>query len=137
MSVQGILVIDLVGIVLAAAIVNLVRTHRLHVGFGVLWLGTVAVVMVLVSIPPLLALVTQLVGAVFPVSALTLLAFVFIFAVLVFFSVRLSSLSSQQAELVQALALKELLAREEAARASGNMTEHGDAGETEAGDPGR
>lgn len=116
MSVQGILLIDLVALLLLAAIVNLVRTHRLHAGFGILWIFAVVVVMVLVSFPPLLALVTRLVGAVFPVSALTLLAFVFIFAVLVYFSVRISSLSAQHAELVQALALRELRERSSTSR---------------------
>lgn len=130
MSVQGILLIDLVALVLLAAIVNLVRTHRLHAGFGILWIFALLALMAMVSFPPLLALVTRLVGAVFPASALTLLAFVFIFAVLIYFSVRISSLSAQHAELVQALALRELQERSSKPRTPGSV------GEESAGAPG-
>jgi hypothetical protein len=58
-------------------------------------------------------LVTKAVGAIFPVSALSLLAFVFIFLVLIFFSIQLSTLSARQAELTQTLALHELLPHEQ------------------------
>lgn len=136
MSVQGILLIDLVALLLLAAIVNLVRTHRLHAGFGILWIFAVVVVMVLVSFPPLLALVTRLVGAVFPVSALTLLAFIFIFAVLVYFSVRISSLSAQHAELVQALALRDLQERSSRSTAEGATGEEARNSREEANSPG-
>jgi hypothetical protein len=49
------------------------------------------------------------VGATYPASAVSLLAFVFIFVVLIFFSVQLSTLMDRQVKLVQAVALKEVL----------------------------
>ncbi len=112
MSLQGIILIDLCGLALIAFIINLVRTQRLYTGYALVWLGSVVVAMLLVSNQPLLARVTTAMGAVFPASAMTLLAFVFIFVVLISISVQLSVLSRRQAELVQALALRELLARE-------------------------
>jgi hypothetical protein len=57
-----------------------------------------------------------MVGAVFPVSALTLLAFVLVFLVLVLFSVKLTELHERQTELIQVLSLRAL---EESERRAG------------------
>jgi hypothetical protein len=108
MSIQGILLIDLVGLGLIILILNLVRTHELHVGYAAAWLVAVTALMVIISVPQLLAAVTVAVGAVYPASALSLLGFIFIFVVLVVFSMHLTLLSSRQVKLIQALALREL-----------------------------
>ncbi len=113
MSLQGILLIDFVGALLLVLIVNLIRKQRMFVGYGIIWLVATSGLMVMVSVPPLLAVITRAVGALFPASALTLLAFVFIVVVLIFFSVKLTSLSAKQTELIQVLALKDLLSREQ------------------------
>jgi hypothetical protein len=112
MSIQGIILIDMMGIGLMLLTINLVRTHKLYVEYGVLWTLAVVTLMLIVSIPRLLDLVTKAVGALFPASAVSLLAFVFIFVVLIFFSVQISLISSRQVELIQSLALKELLTQE-------------------------
>lgn len=119
MSFQGVLLINVFGLLFLAAIVALVRTRRLHVGYGVLWMVATLGMMLVVSIPPLRQGVTRLVGAVYPASALTLLAFVFLFALIVHFSVQLSRLSERHAELVQTLAIRELRRREDGRRAHG------------------
>lgn len=103
MSLHGILLIDLLGLVFALWILNLVRTRRLHLGYALLWLAAVAGAMTLVSAAPLRAFVTRAVGALFPASALALLAFAFIFFVLILFSVQMSALTRRQTELVKAL----------------------------------
>jgi hypothetical protein len=116
MSIQGIVLIDLMALGLIFLILNLVRTKKLHVAYAVIWFLVVIGLMIIISVPPLLALLPKVVGAIFPASALSLLAFVFIFLVLIFFSVQLSAISARQVELAQALALKELLAQEEQAK---------------------
>jgi hypothetical protein len=68
--------------------------------------------MLIISVPTLLALLPKLVGATYPASAMSLLAFVFIFLVLIFFSVQLSIMSARQVALIQALAVNELLTQE-------------------------
>jgi hypothetical protein len=68
--------------------------------------------MVIISVPPLLYILPRLVGAIFPASALSLLAFVFIFLVLIVFSVQLSQVSARQVEIIQALALQDIAERE-------------------------
>ena len=112
MSLQGILVVDVLGLLFVVWIVNLVRTGRLHAGYAVLWLVASGSVILLVSIPPLLGLVTRAVGALFPASALSLFAFVFVFAMLILFSVRLSRLSERQARLAETIGLLEMERRE-------------------------
>ena len=115
MSIQGIVLIDIMGLGLIILILNLVRTKKLHVGYAVFWFLAVIGLMLIISIPPFLGLLPKIVGAIFPASALSLLAFIFIFLVLIFFSVQLSAISARQVELAQALALKELLAQEKQA----------------------
>ncbi|MEE8146346.1 MAG: DUF2304 domain-containing protein [Longimicrobiales bacterium] len=112
MSLQGILVVDVLGALFVLWIVNLVRTGGLHAGYAVLWLVASGSVILLVSIPPLLGLVTLAVGALFPASALSLLGFVFVFAVLILFSVRLSRHSERQARLAETIGLLEMERRE-------------------------
>lgn len=116
MSTQGIVIIDILGLGLILLIINLVRTHRLHVGYAIIWLLSVFSLMVIISVPPLLEFIPKAVGAIFPASALSLLAFVFIFLVLIIFSVQLSLISTRQIELAQAQALNDLLTQEQNAR---------------------
>jgi len=112
MTTQGIILIDILGLIFCVLILNLVRTHRLHGTYGLIWLGATLSFMILISIPPLLALVTRLVGARFPASALSLLAFAFLFAMFIFFSVQLSQISARQVQIAQAIAVERLLAEE-------------------------
>jgi hypothetical protein len=113
MSVQGIILIDLMGLGMILWILNMVRTKKLHIGFAAIWTLAIVGMMLIISVPPLLYLLPVVVGAIFPASALSLLAFVFIFMVLIFFSMQLSIISARQTELIQALALRELAEKEE------------------------
>jgi hypothetical protein len=110
---QGIVFIDMVGFGLLVFILHLVRTNTLHVGYAVLWFLPLIMLMITVSFPPLLFFVTNAVGAIFPASALSMLAFMFIFLVLVFISIQLSTLSNRQIELIQYLALEKMLDQED------------------------
>ena len=112
MSLQGIVFIDLLGLALIVLIINLIRTKKLHAGYGVLWFLAIVALMIVISVPPLLEFLPKVVGAIFPASALSLLAFIFIFVVLIFFSVQLSIISARQVELAQAIALSELLEKD-------------------------
>ncbi|MBX3058693.1 MAG: DUF2304 domain-containing protein [Anaerolineae bacterium] len=113
MSVQGIIFIDLLGIGFILLILNLVRTKRLHIAYATIWFLAVGGLMVMVSIPSLLAFLPRMMGAIYPASAVSLLAFVFIFLVLIFFSMQLTAISARQVAIIQALALRELLERDD------------------------
>ncbi|RIK35776.1 MAG: hypothetical protein DCC55_29295 [Chloroflexi bacterium] len=115
MSTQGILLLDLIGVLFILLALNLVRMRRLYVVYGVVWLLAALIMMTIISIPPLLALVTISVGATFPASAMTLLAFVLVFGMLIIFSVQISTINARQIELAQSIALKEHATEEPAA----------------------
>jgi hypothetical protein len=125
MSIQGIALIDVVGIGFIVLILNLVRTKKLHVAYAVIWFLAVTGLMIIISLPPLLSLAPRLVGAIYPASALSLLAFIFIFIMLIFFSMQLSIISARQVELAQALALQALLDQEKEVELTGEAISNG------------
>lgn len=116
MTVQGAIVLVLLGLALLLWILNLVRRDRLYVGYGVIFVSAILSVIVILSIPPLLNFVTRLVGAVFPASALTLLAFGFIVLMLVYVLTQVTILSNRLAVLIQEIAIRR--AQENAERGS-------------------
>jgi hypothetical protein len=105
MTTYGTFFIDLLSIGLILLIINLVRQRMLSVGYALVWLGAVIFLMAIVTIPVLMFFITKAVGAIYPASAISLLAFVFIFVNLIFFSVQLSILSARQVEVIQAISI--------------------------------
>ena len=128
MTTQGIIVLDLIGIVLLVWILDLTRRGRLYVGYGALFVVTILSTIIVISVPPVLATVTRLVGALVPVSALTLLALGFIVLMLVYILTQLTVISDRLARVVQELAIQQ--AKEdkerELARAGDRVTEAGE-----------
>ena len=108
MTVHGILLLDFVGVLFMLAVLHLVRARQLTVAYGAVWLAALTFMIIVVSVPPLLGGVTRAVGATYPASALTLLAFLLAFAMLVFFSMQLSKISARQIELAQEFGLAAL-----------------------------
>jgi hypothetical protein len=107
MTAQGIIFLDLIGFVLLLWILDQVRRDRLYVGYGVIFVLTVLGAIIILSVPPLLTLVTKLVGAVFPVSALTLLALCFMVFMLVYVLTQVTLLSNRLATVTQQLAIQQ------------------------------
>jgi hypothetical protein len=105
-TLQGVLILDMAGILLLVWVLNLVRGGRLYVGYGVVFILATVLTMVALSIQALLRLLTRLVGAVYPTSALTLLAFGFIVLMLVYVLTQLTIVSNRVALVVQELALQ-------------------------------
>ena len=107
MTLQGVLVVDAIAIVLAVWALDLVRTGRLYVGYAVMFVGVFALIVITVSVPSLLLAVTALAGAVFPVSALTLIALTFMAFLNVYAFSQLTILSNRVASVVQELAIRQ------------------------------
>ena len=107
MTLQGIILLDLIGLVLLLWILDQVRRDRLYVGYGVIFVLIILGAILILSVPPLLTLVTKLLGAVFPVSALTLLAFCFIIFMLVYVLTQVTLLSNRLATVTQQLAIQQ------------------------------
>jgi hypothetical protein len=118
MTIQGIIVLNLIGIGLLFWVLHLVRLGRLYVGYGVIFILTILMTIVLLSVPGLLTMVTHLVGAVFPASALTLLALCFIVLLLVYVLTQVTIISNRLAVLAQELAIRQ--ANEDAKRRNGD-----------------
>jgi hypothetical protein len=118
MTIQGIIVLNLIGIGLLFWVLHLVRLGRLYVGYGVIFILTILMTIVLLSVPGLLTIVTHMVGAVFPASALTLLALCFIVLLLVYVLTQVTIISNRLAVMAQELAIRQ--ASEDAKRRDGN-----------------
>jgi hypothetical protein len=112
MSVQGIILIDIIAVSMIVLILNLVRMRFLTAGYALFWILPLVGGILTLSIPTALEKVTVLVGAIYPASAMSLLAFIFVFLLLIFFSVQVSVLSNRQVELTQTIALLDLALRE-------------------------
>ena len=108
MTPQGTLVALACIAMLILLVVRLTMSGRLFVGYSVIWLACLAAGAMLLLVPPLLQLVTRGVGAIFPVSAVSLLALVFIFLVLIYFSCQLTILSDRVTAIAQHVALQDV-----------------------------
>lgn len=106
MTVQGIIVLILIGLVLIVWLLDLVRRGHLYVGYGVGFIISILGVVLFLLVPPLLTFVTRLVGAIFPASALTLLALCFIVFVLIYVLTQVTIVSNRLALVVQELAIQ-------------------------------
>ncbi len=106
MTAQGIIILVLMGIAYLLWIVNLTRHGKLHAAYAVVWVFWVLLGMLILAIPPLLNLVTRMVGAVFPASALSVLAFGVLFAMQIYLLSQLSILSRRLSLIAQYIAIE-------------------------------
>ncbi len=113
---RAVLVLDLMGLFFLLWVLNLVRHGRLYVGYGVIFIVAILGTMTMLSVPQLLLGVTHLVGAIFPTSALTLLALGFIVLMLLYVLSQLTLVANRLAVLIQELAIER---SRESARAAG------------------
>ena len=132
MTIQGIIVLILIGLGLVFWILDLVRRDRLYVGYGIVFILAILGVMIILSLPALLTFMTRLVGAIFPASALTLLALCFIVFMLVYVLTQVTIVSNRVALVVQELAVQQA---KEASRSAAQHTARDDAGRTPARRP--
>ena len=109
MTLQGILILNFIGLVLLLWVLNLIRHGRLYVGYGVIFAVSIVGTMTLISVPRLLAAVTHLIGAVFPASALTMLALCFIVLMLLYILTQLTIVSNRLSALAQDIAIERVL----------------------------
>jgi hypothetical protein len=94
-------------VVVCGLVFELVRRKRLMERYAILWLFAVATILLLALWQGLLTQVSHAVGIYYPPSALFAVAFVFVLAMLVHFSITLSRLSDQNKVLAQRVALLE------------------------------
>ena len=105
MSFQAKLMITLLLSGNALLVLDLLRKKRLSASYTILWLLVIASTVAATWAERFLNSLTRFFGAVAPVNALTLLSLVFILAMLIFFSMRITRLTNQIKEVAQQLAL--------------------------------
>jgi hypothetical protein len=103
-------------VVLLFVVLELIRSRRLRERYGILWLLTAVVLLVLSMWRDGLQVIADLVGIYYPPSALFVLGALFILVVLLHYSTVISRLSDQNTILAQRMALLEAALRAEATR---------------------
>ena len=129
--------IQVVAIIAAAGLIvvllELVRRRKLLERYALLWLFSAMILLALAIWRDLLADIADLVGVAYPPNALFLIAFGFVLALLLHFSLAVSRLSDQTKVLAQRLALLDEHVRDrDEARGDGparQVAEHSDAEE--------
>ena len=94
-------------VLVLAAIIELIRRHRLQERYALLWIVTGGVMLFFALWRSALDRFAELVGVAYPPSALFMVAGLFVFVVLLHFSTVLSKLSEQNKTLAQQIALLE------------------------------
>jgi hypothetical protein len=94
-------------VLVLGVIVELIRRHRLQERYALLWIVTGGVMLVLAIWRRGLDAFSELIGVAYPPSALFMVAGLFVFVVLLHFSIVFSRLSEQNKTLAQRLALLE------------------------------
>jgi hypothetical protein len=97
----------LLALVVCGVVFELVRRKRLMERYAILWLFAVGTILLLALWQGLLTRLSHAVGIYYPPSALFAVAFVFVLAMLVHFSITLSRLSDQNKVLAQRVGLLE------------------------------
>ena len=94
-------------VLVLAAIIELIRRHQLQERYALLWIVTGGVMLFFALWRSALDRFAELVGVAYPPSALFMVAGLFVFVVLLHFSMVLSKLSEQNKTLAQQMALLE------------------------------
>ena len=94
-------------VLVLAVIIELIRRHRLQERYALLWIVTGSVMLFFALWRSALDRFAELVGVAYPPSALFMVAGLFVFVVLLHFSMVLSKLSEQNKTLAQRVALLE------------------------------
>jgi hypothetical protein len=106
MSLRGRIVIVMVSLMLIAYVLNALKRKRINEEYCLWWIGIIIATNILVLYQPLLMKITHLIGALVPISTLTLFALICTSTILIYFSIKISVLTNQMKELIQAMALQ-------------------------------
>jgi hypothetical protein len=99
-------------VALLVFIVDLVRRRKLREEYSWLWIATGLVLLVLSAWYRALVLITRLIGAVAPISTFFLFGILFLVAINIHYSMKISSLTSRVKNLAQRLAIVDEYTRE-------------------------
>jgi hypothetical protein len=92
-------------VIVCLFLLELIRRRRVREEYAWLWLLTGVLMILLVTWPALLRLITRLIGAAAPLTTLLIFSMIFLLAIAVHYSVIISNLTTQVKNLTQELAL--------------------------------
>ena len=95
----------LIGLVILLGIIELVRRRKLREEYSFIWLMTGFIFVLIAIKSDILIVLSDLVGVTLPVNTLFLLALIFVMMLCLYFSLRISALTTQVKNLAQKLAL--------------------------------
>lgn len=123
MSVRGQLFIVTISVLLIIYVLDALRRKKINEEYCLWWICIMIATDLLVLNPRLLLKITHLIGALVPISTLTLFALVFIIAILIYFSMKISLLTNQVRSLIQTVSLQKKEMQD--MRAKPHEKEHG------------
>jgi hypothetical protein len=111
-SLAGLVLVDLLGLLLLLWVLNLVRVGRLYVGYGVLLVMVLLGGTVTLTAPPLARLAGRALAAFFPSpwAGVAVLGLGFLLAMLVYVLSQVTVLANRLATLIQTLAIERVRA---------------------------
>jgi hypothetical protein len=107
-SLRGKLVIVFLVIIFIGFIFSLLKKQKISETLGLIWLTVSIGVVIMISSSSILMGFTHLIGAQYPASALTMMGLLFITSLLLYFTLKISTLTRKFKSLVQQSALKEI-----------------------------
>ena len=107
-SMRGKILLAALGLIFIMFLFSLLKKRRMTESFALVWLAVSIGMVIVVSSNTVLMGVTHALGAKYPASALTMIALLFIFSILLYFTLKLSTLTQKQRELIQELCIQNL-----------------------------
>ena len=107
-SLRGKICVGIIGLFLIVFIIWLVYKRKLSENLALLWIFTTLIGVFLVNFESLLFIAAKLSGIKTGALAIAMMAFVFVFAALIIFSVKLTSLTNKLRRLTQHVALMDI-----------------------------
>jgi|SRR5271157_6300927 len=105
MSLRGQIFIIAISLFLVLYVLDALRKRKINEEYCLWWIFIMVATDLLVLNQYLLTKITHLIGALVPISTLTLFALVLMLMILIYFSMKISVLTNQVKELIQAYAL--------------------------------
>jgi hypothetical protein len=106
MSLRGQIVIVVVSLLVIVFVLDALRRGKINEEYCLCWILVMIATDAIVLCRQFLAAITHLVGALVPISTLTMLSLMFVLALLIYFTMKISVLTNQVKELIQAAALQ-------------------------------
>ncbi len=104
-------------------VIYLLLKRRLNIEYSIIWLFVIVFATFIVSSNKFIMFFTHLIGAKQPASTLSVLSISFIFIVLIYFSMKISIMSTRLKDLIQYVALlekslRDLMSKEKSSKSS-------------------